>query len=51
MFLFGLGAALASALLVVAIAGLAYLAYRLTGKHGRSHQGSSEQGKAHPIFR
>lgn len=38
MFLFGLGAALASALLVVAVAGLAYLAYRLTVKVLRSYR-------------
>ena len=38
MFLFGLGAALASALLVVAVAGLAYLAYRLTVKILRSYR-------------
>lgn len=38
MFLFGLGAALVSALLVVAVAGLAYLAYRLTVKVLRSYR-------------
>ena len=38
MFLFGLGAALVSALIVAAVAGLAYLAYRLTVKALRGYR-------------